>query len=250
MEMVLYAFEHGIQPAARKFKTTRKTVRDIPNYRLFLKANPKAPKYQYTLRDVYSGAVFVCLAAERNVYNSTLFILLVGLHLRLLGINLGVVQTDNGSEFSPTFKKKGKTLFVQAVEHLGATWRPIPPGAKTYNSDVERFHGLIEEEFYDVASYSTQEELLEKLGSYTLWFNARRPNSYKENKTPLELILEHPSFKEKGLNLSPQDLHLSPIVLEDLDLPTPKFPEGLSREELGGYHVGWLDSFVHPDKAR
>jgi len=50
-------------------------------------------------------------------------------------------QTDNGSEYIGNVKeKKGKSAFEKVLEAFGSHHRRIPPGAKTWESDVESFH--------------------------------------------------------------------------------------------------------------
>jgi len=60
----------------------------------------------------------------------------------------------------------------------------IPPGAHTWQADVETAHRLIEDEFYEVEKFTSKTDFLKKLTTYTLWFNVDRKNSYKENQTP------------------------------------------------------------------
>jgi len=59
-----------------------------------------------------------------------------------------IIQTDNGKEFTnPTNRKV--TLFEKIVkEKYQATHFLIPYRRPTWNSDVESFHNLIEEEFF------------------------------------------------------------------------------------------------------
>ena len=49
-----------------------------------------------------------------------------------------------------------------------------------------------------------------QLGSYQLWFNNNRPNTYKGNKTPLQLIL----VKKEDINT--KVTRISPVALDTL----------------------------------
>jgi hypothetical protein len=62
---------------------------------------------------------------------------------------------------------------VKGLEH-----HTIPPGAHTWQSDVETAHRLIEDEFYEVETLSSRDDFLAKATTYNLWFNAVRKNSY------------------------------------------------------------------------
>ena len=61
---------------------------------------------------------------------------------------------------------------------------------------------------FEIETFESREDFFAKATSYQLFFNLKRPNSYKEHKTPLQLALE----KKPNLN---QQLFLVPPV--DLD---------------------------------
>ena len=80
-----------------------------------------------------------------------------------------------------------------AIHHL------VPPGAKTYQIDVETCHRWLEEELYVVESFASEKEFLRKAGYYQAWFNCKRHKSYKGN-TSLNLMREtYPALKTKAL---------------------------------------------------
>ncbi len=60
----------------------------------------------------------------------------------------------------------------------------IPPRACTWQSDVEVFHKLIEEELYELEDYGGKQEFLGKSYAYALYFNFKRQNRYRGRKTP------------------------------------------------------------------
>jgi len=143
-------------------------------------------------------------------------------HFERCGIKLdgGIIQTDNGSEFIGSWNKKGQTAFTATIQgEFKMIHQTIPCSAHTYQplaiadgwqSDVETAHRLIENEFFEVEKFSSRTDFLEKVGSYLLWFNTARKNSYKENQTPWEII------KAKCPHVSPQIVNLPPFYLDEL----------------------------------
>ena len=65
-------------------------------------------------------------------------------------------------------------------------------------------------EFLELEKFSSVQNFLDKAYSYMLFFNLRRPNSYKENKTPFELA------KMKNSNITEKISFLPPIILDEL----------------------------------
>ena len=221
-----------------KIQIDVKELRDIPNYlvqslELGLKRqkelpNPHGlPMYQYTARDIKTGALFVSLAYGHNRHNSSIFVDRVLTHLKRYGITPRIIQTDNGSEFVNTRNALDKTLFTQTVEHNNTTeHRRIPPGAKTWQSDVETSHRIIEYEFYDIVKATSDTNMITKLRAYQWGFNVMRKNGYKGNKTPLEIIREE------------DNKNYATLSKEILDFPTCILDEKFGSFIKGGYHVG------------
>ena len=128
-----------------KIQVDIKYLDDIPEfYPAFLCF--RLPKYQITARYVRTGALFYSFAMEKSSTNTTMFILLLGEHLAAHGIDLQEVtfQTDNGSEFTTPWNSLEVSPFSKAIDHIfHANHVRIPPGAKTWQSDVETSHRLI-----------------------------------------------------------------------------------------------------------
>ncbi len=58
-------------------------------------------------------------------------------------------------------------MFVKVVTKNGYTeHRRIPPGAKTWQSDVETSHWIIERKFYDVVETNSDVNFIDKLRAY------------------------------------------------------------------------------------
>ena len=178
-----------------KIQIDVKELRDIPNIleqslqRKGEGPRPGLPLYQYTARDVKTGAIFVALAYEHTRHSSAIFADRVLSHLKRFGVIPRIVQTDNGTEFVNTQNALEETLFTRVITRNGFTQhRRIPPGAKTFQSDVESSHWIIEREFYDFVQVRSDRNFLEKLRAYQWGFNTMRKNGYRGNKTPMEIL--------------------------------------------------------------
>lgn len=173
-----------------------KFLNDIPSFFLPMKSL-NLPRYQYTARDVTSGLVFWAFAYEYSISNSVSFLNYLINFLNSFNINLSniTIQTDNGSEFIGSSNAKSISHFTKTCMHYGITHFTIPPGAHRFQSDVETFHNLEEVEFFDIesASFTSLKDFLDKAYTYQLFFNLIRPNTYKENKTPYDIVREKKS---------------------------------------------------------
>ncbi len=181
------------------------------------------PLIQYTAREVVSGLHFLGYAQERSLACSTLFARPLLQHLQSCGVNLAGCrfQTDNGSEFIGSVQARHDSAFTPAVQSVtGLLHQTIPLSAHTWQANVETAHRFIEDEFYEVESFSSRSDFLTKTTSYLLWFNTLRKNSYKNNQSPWE-ILHHrdPLLPKKVLTLPP--LFLDELHNKTLELPAP-----------------------------
>jgi transposase len=190
-----------------------KDLCDIPEYYIQMKAL-SLPTIQYTARDVTSGILFMGFAQERSLTYATLFAQYINTALRDCGVDLSKTtrQTDHGSEYiGCATAKYASSPYTRAVESLpGQVHSTIPPGAYTYQADVETIHNLVEMEFYELETFVGREEFLRKARTYQLYFNLLRPNSYKEGKTPWQLA------KQKNPNLPIKIAMIPPVFIEDL----------------------------------
>ncbi len=105
------------------------------------------------------------------------------------------------------------------MESFGVKGVRIPPSSPTWNSDVEAFHGLIEDEFYEIEEYRGREEFMGKAWAYQLWFNYKR-------KVPLEIFEEVP-HGEISLGV----FNLPPLIVDQASVY-------LARKER--IYPGWL----------
>ena len=188
-----------------------KDLKDIPEYWTSMR-RIGLPSWQYTAREVVSGLHFVAFAHERSLANSTLFAQLLIAHLKRHGAHLSAcrIQTDNGSEFIGSWHARRESAFTRAVEAAGLTHQTIPPGAHTWQADVETAHRLIEDEFYEVETFRSTNDFLRRAAAYSLWFNAARKNRYKGDKTPLTIA------RQWRPAISPNIAFFPPVILDDL----------------------------------
>jgi transposase len=222
--------------AFEKLQIDVKELKDIPNYleqALYLQHKNQSikrgfPMYQYTARDIKTGTLFVSLAYEHTRHNSAIFADRILTHLSKYNITPRVIQTDNGTEFVNTRDATDtSSLFIQVVTRNKQTeHRRIPPGAKTWQSDVETSHWIIEREFYDVAKAKSDTNMIGKLRAYQWGFNVLRKNQYKYNRTPLEILRQE------------EDKSYATLSKEIMDFPTCVLDEKFDAFIRGGYHVG------------
>jgi len=172
----------------------------------------RLPKYQITARDVHTGALFYSYAAEKSSTNTAMFMMELASHLEKHGVELKelTIQTDNGTEFTTPWNSILDSAFTKVVEHImKAKHIRIPPGAKTWQSDVETSHRLIEDEFYSCELFPSKDAFYKKAAEYQESFNMKRNNSYK-GASPKELLQAGTS------NIDPNVLIFRPVLVDTL----------------------------------
>ena len=110
-----------------------------------------------------------------------------------------IVQTDNGTEF--TTPKVAKKTTVCAVDtflaKLGIKHKLIKPFTPRHNGKVERSHRSDQESFYNYLTYSTYDELKEKMREW-LDRDNNRPHSSLRNREGKRVWL--PYFYDRKLH--------------------------------------------------
>jgi transposase len=165
-----------------------KDLNDITHYWPQAKAF-ELPQVQYTAREVRSGLLFWAFAERRSGTASQVFAARIQRHLQRCGVSLRdlVWQTDNGGEFvgreSGGLRRQGFPAALGDSQHVR-----IPPAAHTYQSDVETVHRLVEDEFFDLETFTGRADFLAKASLYQLYFNLVRPNSHKDHLSPWQII--------------------------------------------------------------
>ena len=203
-----------------------KHLYDIPEYWSQMK-RLGLPKYQYTARDVVSGLQFIGYSQDLSLLASTFFAKRIIAHLiqnNALSGGHFRWQTDNGSEFIGSTHAKQRSVFSVTVESFkNHVHCQIPPGAHTFQADVETVHDRIEDEFYCLETFKSRSDFLAKATSYQHYFNLVRKNYSKQGKTPMQIL------KERNPNLSPAITQLPPVFLDELVY---------AKSNQGGYDVG------------
>jgi len=207
-----------------KIQVDVKHLDDIPEfYPAYFRY--RLPRYQYTARDVRTGFTFVSYAREIGQTNSVNFMIYLADRLESLGVRPKecTIQTDNGTEFVAPWNSGKRSACEKWVEFLFGGHSRIPPGASTYQSDVEAFHRLIEEELYKCEDISSAGDFWGKSASYVLWFNYFRHNRYKKG-SPAEV------WQRCSNKISPPSpkKEFFPVLLDEI---TPYIID------QGGYHV-------------
>jgi len=196
-----------------KIQIDTKDLSDIENYWEAM-VGFKLPRFEYTTRDMKTGSAFFAWADANNTLNAGLFAEYVLGHMKRCGMETDgmIVQTDNGSEYIGNVnKKKGQTLFEKTLSRYQCVHEQIPPARPTYNSDVERFHGIVEEELYSCEQFCGEREFIGKGLTYQIYFNHLRPNRWRGMRSPKDTLAD------AGSNgVGPQILSLPPIRLENL----------------------------------
>ena len=186
-----------------------KYLNDIPEYWPYM-TKLGLPKVQYTYREVSSGIMYLGYADGLSLTYATLFSEYIQYNLKTLGIDLSNTtrQTDNGSEYIGSWNAKEPSIFTLSVESIpGQKHSTIPPAHYRWQADVETVHDVIEREFFEIETFSDNEDFFNKAFSYQLFFNMVRPNTYKENKSPWQLAQEKiPDIKKEVLMIPPVDL--------------------------------------------
>jgi hypothetical protein len=218
-----------------KIQIDIKDLYDIPYY-YHQAIRTRLPRYQFTARDVKSGALFISYAKTKDLGNASTFCAYLLAHLKRMGIEVKQIgiQTDNDGAFVGNWRPGSFSSFTYVIEAIyKALHLRIPPAAPTYNSDVETVHARVEEELFDIEDIYDAYDLRCKAWSYQIYFNLIRPNSNKDYKTPLKIIAKEFGVVDPGL------LTLPPIILDD---NFHIYFNTINNEDLlkGGHHVPGL----------
>ena len=181
-----------------------KYLNDIPNYWTQMMRH-RLPRFQYTAREVVSGACFTGYADELSKSYAVLLAEQLSAHLALHGVDLSqlVWQTDNGGEFQENKLERG---LPSTVRLLGSDHRFIPPKRYTWQSDVETVHRLVEDEFLDREVFGSPAEFFAKVTTYWSYFNLVRKNRGKEWQSPLQILSSRaPALGGAQLGWKPHD---------------------------------------------
>jgi len=216
-----------------------KELMDMSNYYVQQWKDPKLPKYEITARDVKTGATWVCLADSKEATRTSAFISMLIQHLIKHGFDVKkiAIQTDNGTEFHNLKGSQVSSQFEKVCNHFEVPMRRIPPAAPTFNSDVETFHRLVEDEFYSIEQFKNTEDMNRQLYTHMIDFNYIRTNSNKDKKSPIQLLREdYPSCDENVLNFPIVNINEYLDFYFDLFNKMPKLESFFNPEEYSLFH--------------
>jgi len=192
-----------------------KYLDDIPNYLPQMK-RLGLPRFQYTARCVKTGATFHTFADDLSVTYAELTARRLLERLKRCGVDSSEVpiQTDRGAEFDGNALRKTDRGFTHTIEqrfgpHHHLLLRPNPNA----DADVGSFHAHEETEFFDIETFHSRRDFWEKTATYHHYRNLARPDSYKKNHTPLEILSEGaPRIPPSVLLLPPTDPAILPLT--------------------------------------
>ena len=199
-----------------------KVLTDIPVYVRQMRQGVALPKYQFTARDVRTGGMWFAYAKEGTSTNAALFAMYLADHLKHYGVDLKNIsfQTDNGSEYIGSIRKRGDSMFQKTLKRYGIHHARIPSHSPTFNSDVEASHRLVEDEFYECELYRDATQFYAKAYAYQLYFNYERKNMWRNKKSPVIINTELGGKINRGV----------------FNLPPPLLDNAVKHLK-GGYHV-------------
>jgi len=247
--------------AFEQLQIDTKYLNDIPYYYEQMARNKDLPRFQYTARDVKTGAVFLGFGAEYSESHSCAFAAAVMAHIARCGHPREgtLVQTDNGPEYSGMERKKKKDRgFVRLVEHLfRARHRFIPVGKKNHQADVETLHERIEPEFFDLERFDSRNMFFMKASAWQLWWNTTRKNGYKYGRSPEHILLEEKPGRNPNIWFLPA-LDLDALVGKRADqaIANEKYQRGYYVPALpenavfAKYWTGGLSRKAHHTRCR
>lgn len=191
-------------PPLRRWQMDTKFLNDIPNYWPQMRAQG-LPRFQYTLREEATGAVFLAYASELSKTYATLASARLIEHLRRFDIPLQEVEvrTDLGTEFDGDTRRYRPDGFHGSLLRSGARHRFNPPARPNANADVESFHATVEPEFFDLEAFHGSSHFLAAISTYQTWFNFARKNRSRGNQTPAQILAaKDPAIDPRALLLN------------------------------------------------
>jgi transposase len=175
--------------AFSRFQVDVKYLTDIPEYE-YCRWENNLPKYLITARDYKTGATYFAFTHEKTPVATGLFMDLFLSSLKRYGIppESITIQTDNGTEFTNPRSKKLTYFESIVIEKYNAKHYKIPYARPTWNSDVESYHNLIEEEFFTCEKPADETDLIARSWAYQIWFNSKRTNRGRNNMSPDQIF--------------------------------------------------------------
>jgi transposase InsO family protein len=150
---------------------------DVKFITLMDPAGIKVKRFQYTAIDDATRIRALKIYERHTQKNAIEFIDCVE---NKFPFRIHTIRTDRGHEF--------QARFHWHVEDKGMRHVYIKPRSPQLNGKVERSHGIDQQEFYQLLTYTDDVDLNKKLESWERFYNFFRPHGAFEGKTPYELL--------------------------------------------------------------
>ena len=119
----------------------------------------------------------LCLTADTSISGARVARELDAL-VRIYG-KPGCIVSDNGTEFT-------SRAILKWADKNEVPWHYIDPGKPQQNAFIESFNGSLRDELLNEEIFDTLDDARRKLALWRYDYNAVRPHSSLQNKTPLE----------------------------------------------------------------
>lgn len=142
-------------------------------------------RFQYTAIDVVSKYRYLRVYSSLTQKSTIDFLVKLVAQFKTKGINIKLIQTDNGHEF--------QRLVVEYLTQLGIKHQYIWIHTPDQNGVVERSHRTDDEEFYQLTDtrYMSLIELNQAVEEWTLKYNTKRLHFSLNFDTPEEYLVSH-----------------------------------------------------------
>jgi transposase InsO family protein len=96
------------------------------------------------------------------------------------------VLSDNGKQFTDRFGKGGEVMFDRICRKNGIKHRLTAPASPNQNGKVERFHGTLRPDFFDVTGpFASVEAAQDAVDAWVKDYNEERPHQALDPKWPV-----------------------------------------------------------------
>lgn len=143
--------------------------------------------YQWTAIDECTRMRFVYGFEEHTPENTVKFLEKL---INVFPFKIQTIQTDNGTEFTYKFISETEICpFDKALQEAQIKHKLIPPRTPWHNGKVERSHRNDQRYFYDWETFSSLDELNEKLEKHLEWSNNKVMRTLG-NRSPVQILNE------------------------------------------------------------
>ena len=184
--LVKYKINRLPKTASKRALHTKRYCKEVPGHHVQVDVKfitlrdqdgNKVKRFQYTAIDDATRIRALKIYRQHNQKNAIEFIDHVE---NKFPFRIHTIRTDRGHEF--------QARFHWHVEDKGIRHTYIKPRSPQLNGKVERSHGIDQQEFYQLLTYTDDVDLNKKLESWEQFYNFDRPHGAFEGKTPYETL--------------------------------------------------------------